>query len=121
MKEVFFVGCGSFLGGAGRYLLSTYVLSIYSRNFPLGTLSVNFIGCFLIGLVIAMSEKLGISQTTRLFLTTGVLGGFTTFSAFSYETVALMRQGNLYLAMLNILLSTVICLTAVWLGIKLAN
>jgi CrcB protein len=95
MKIILAIGLGSFLGGVGRYLLSQFIQTKCAVGFPFGTLGVNLLGCFLIGLVFGLAEKGNVSTEWRIFLATGVLGGFTTFSAFSYETVTLLRDGHL--------------------------
>ncbi|QHL89149.1 fluoride efflux transporter CrcB [Nibribacter ruber] len=94
MKIIVAIGLGSFIGGVGRYLLSQLIQVKGAVAFPIGTLGVNLLGCFLIGVVFGLAEKGNLSQEWRLFLATGVLGGFTTFSAFSYETVSLLRAGQ---------------------------
>lgn len=121
MRELLIVGGGSFIGGVCRYYLSGWVLHAFAApRFPLGTLVVNLIGCLCIGVVAGLAEHHHIfSASARLFLMTGLLGGFTTFSAFGYETVYLMRTHGLDLALLNVLLSVAVGLAAVWLGLRL--
>jgi CrcB protein len=93
------IGTGSFIGGIGRFLLSQFVQAKMVQPFPAGTLLVNIIGCFIIGSVFGLGEKMNIPAEWRLFIMTGVCGGFTTFSAFGLETVSLLRDGqNLYAA-----------------------
>jgi len=94
MKTLLAIGTGSFIGGISRYLLSRFIQGGIYSGFPFGTLGVNIIGCFLIGLVFGISERGNMSQEWRLFLATGILGGFTTFSAFSNETVGMFRDGQ---------------------------
>ncbi|WP_192821625.1 fluoride efflux transporter CrcB [Rufibacter sp. LB8] len=94
MKMILAIGLGSFLGGIARYLLSLAIQTKVGVAFPFGTLAVNVVGCLLIGAVFGLAEKGNLSPEGRLFLATGVLGGFTTFSAFSYETVAMLRDGQ---------------------------
>ncbi len=94
MKIIFAIGIGSFIGGIARYILSEFVQSKFLSVFPFGTFVVNCIGCFLIGIVFGLSEKSHLSPDWKLFLTTGLLGGFTTFSAFSNETVQLLRDSH---------------------------
>ena len=120
MKELILVGGGSFIGGVTRYCLSGWLLHNYpEQRFPIGTFAVNFLGCLLIGILAGLAEQQHIiSQNLRLFLITGLLGGFTTFSAFGYETLYLARTGSLDLALINIGLSVVVCLAAVWLGLR---
>ncbi|GIV32978.1 MAG: putative fluoride ion transporter CrcB [Chitinophagales bacterium] len=94
MRLLLIIGAGSFMGGIFRFLLSRCIQEKIFTSFPLGTLSVNIIGCFLIGCVFGLSEKSDLSQEWRLFMVTGLCGGFTTFSAFSQETLSLLRDGQ---------------------------
>ena len=100
MKTVLVIGLGSFIGGAGRYLLSTAIQNSSKSLFPYGTLLVNLAGCLLIGLVFSLAVTGTITQEWRLYLATGVIGGFTTFSAFSLETLQLLQSGRMMYAML---------------------
>src|SRR4051812_35869751 len=104
MREVLLVGIGSFIGGVARYLVSGWALHTFtSWRLPIGTFVVNFVGCLLIGLIAGLSEHRHIiSSEFRLFLITGMLGGFTTFSAFGYETIFLIRSGAVDVAALNV-------------------
>jgi CrcB protein len=113
------VGLGGFLGSITRYILSVSIQSRVEHGFPFGTLTVNLLGCFLIGLLIGLSltKPVSISDNLKLFLSTGFLGGFTTFSAFSAETFTLLEKGDLGLAFLYAALSIFIGLFATWLGI----
>ena len=94
MRIVLLIGLGSFIGGVSRYLLSQLIQNKALSAFPYGTLTVNIIGCFLIGIVFGLNERSGLTDEWRLFLATGLLGGFTTFSAFSYESIGLIRDGQ---------------------------
>ncbi|MEI7982775.1 MAG: fluoride efflux transporter CrcB [Bacteroidota bacterium] len=105
MRIIIAIGAGSFIGGISRYLLSQFIHAKFLSTFPLGTLSVNIIGCFLIGLVFGYADKGALTQEWRLFLATGLIGGFTTFSAFSNETVGLLRDGQLWYASAYIVVS----------------
>lgn len=89
-----FVGAGSFFGGIFRYLLSTAIQGKTSSVFPYGTMMVNLAGCLLIGCLFGVAERWNLSVEWRLLLVTGVLGGFTTFSAFSVESVHLLKTGH---------------------------
>ncbi len=119
MKIILAIGIGSCIGGMARYLLSQFIQNKFLSAFPYGTLGVNIIGCFLIGIVFGLSERGNINMEWRLFLATGVLGGFTTFSAFSNETVGLLRDGQLWHAFTYITTSVVIGLLATFTGISL--
>jgi len=105
MKLVLAIGAGSFIGGVFRYLLSMLIQAKTTTAFPFGTLIVNIIGCFFIGLVFGIFDGGRLSHEWKLFLGTGVIGGFTTFSAFSYETVVLFREGHAGYALLYIFAS----------------
>ncbi len=96
MKIAFFIGIGGFIGSVSRYYIARFVQTTSFSSFPFGTLTVNLIGCLLIGLVYGFSEKgLLINPDLRLFLTVGILGGFTTFSTFSTESFFLLRDGQI--------------------------
>jgi CrcB protein len=118
MQRLLLVAAGGALGSALRYLVATAALVWLGPAFPWGTLAVNLAGSFLIGVVQAVvAHRLVLGEETRLFLTTGVMGGFTTYSAFSYETVGLMERGAWGAAWLNVALTTAACLAACYLGI----
>ena len=112
------VGCGGFLGAISRYIISIYTSKQFLFKIPLGTLIVNVLGGFLIGFIMELTIKNNfISPQLKLFLTTGIMGGLTTFSTFSYETIVLIKEGNILLAILNILLNLILSL----LGVVLRN
>ncbi len=117
MKLALLVGTGSFVGGSLRYLLSQFVQGKSSTAFPFGTLTVNLTGCLLIGFLFGLSERINIPQEWRLFIATGILGGFTTFSAFSNETVSLLRDGQFWTASVYVLSSVMLGLIATFTGI----
>ncbi|GAC1386253.1 MAG: fluoride efflux transporter CrcB [Ginsengibacter sp.] len=117
MKLIIAVGVGSFIGGILRYLISIFIQN--KITFPYATFVVNIIGCFLIGMVFAAYAKNIVTDDWRLFLATGVLGGFTTFSAFSYESFSMMRSGLFVNAVLYISLSIIIGLLATFMGYSL--
>ena len=111
------VGCGGFFVAISRYIISIYTSKQFLFKIPLGTLIVNVLGGFLIGLIMELTIKNNfISPQLKLFLTTGIMGGLTTFSTFSYETIVLMKEGNILLAILNILLNLILSLLGVVLG-----
>lgn len=112
------VGIGSFLGGILRYLLSQLIQSKVLSTFPFGTLTVNIIGCFLIGIAFGFSERSLFPAEWRLFIVTGFLGGFTTFSSFSNETVALIRDGQSWHALSYVAGSVIVGLIATFAGIS---
>ena len=117
---VIFIGGG--LGAVARYLLQGFVYRFTGTEFPYGTLIVNILGCFTIGLLMSsMEERFIATPALRLFLTIGILGGFTTFSSFSYETMALLREGNLVAGGMNVIASVAVCLGATWLGLGLGR
>jgi len=110
-----FVGGG--IGAAARYWLSGAIARSSGSAFPLGTISVNVIGCFLIGLMMtAFEDRFVVTPVLRVFLTIGILGGFTTFSTFGYETIAMMKDAEFFYAGVNVLLSVAMCLAATYAG-----
>ena len=115
------IGTGSFIGGVFRYLLSLLIQSKTSTNFPFGTLTINIIGCFLIGLVFGFFDKGQMSHEWKWFLATGLLGGFTTFSAFSNETFVLFREGCVGYALLYILASVLLGLLVTYIAYLLVK
>ncbi|MEP6676025.1 MAG: fluoride efflux transporter CrcB [Ferruginibacter sp.] len=119
LKNILLVGAGGAAGSVLRYLIS---LGVGSREFPYATLTVNIIGSFFIGLFFAYSLRHEVFQNNwKLFLTTGVCGGFTTFSAFSLENLQLLQNGKYFTAIIYIMLSLVICFAVAALGYKLAD
>ena len=118
MLRLLLVGFGGFTGSILRYLLSGFVQQASkSVGFPYGTLVVNIIGCFLIGLLSQLAETRGLFTTeSRAFIFIGILGGFTTFSAFGNETLNLWRDGENLLALTNIAGHLLFGLGAVWAG-----
>jgi fluoride exporter len=123
MLSYLWIGLGSALGGMARYWLSGLVAERVGETFPWGTVTVNATGCFVIGLFAALTDPDGrwlVHPTTRQFVMVGVLGGYTTFSSFSLQTLNLVRDGQWGWAGLNVLGSVVLCLIAVWAGHWLA-
>ncbi len=112
-------------GGAGcisRYLISSGLNAWLGKAFPYGTLAVNIIGSFIIGIIFEVALRGSvISPTLRIALTTGFLGGLTTFSTFSFETVELLLNGKYFVGFLNIALSLLVCFLATYLGISLVR
>ena len=115
-----FLGGG--VGSAGRYWLSGLVQKMTASGFPYGTLSVNVLGSLTIGLLMtSLEERFLANPDIRIFLTIGILGGFTTFSSFSFETIALLRDGQFLYGALNVLASVAICLAATYAGTVLGK
>ncbi|HTM63707.1 MAG TPA: fluoride efflux transporter CrcB [Gammaproteobacteria bacterium] len=112
-----FFGAG--LGGIFRYWMSNGIYSLLGRQFPYGTLVVNVTGCLLMGFLFVLTiERFdGFGSQMRAFLLIGLLGGYTTFSSFSIETINLIESGNWTAALFNILFSTIACVAAAWLGV----
>ena len=111
------VAAGGALGASLRYLMHAITHDVLGHDFPYGTLTVNVIGSLIIGyLVVLLPEQEGGVPILRLLLITGVLGGFTTYSAFSVETLELLQDGHLTKAGLNISITLVSCFLAVWVG-----
>lgn len=119
MINIILISFGTGLGGVSRYLMSTYVYRLLGQQFPYGTLIVNAIGSLLIGFlsVIIIDRYPIIGPQLRAFLLIGFIGGYTTFSTFSLETLTLFENGDWIIGILNILLSIGLCLSLTWLGI----
>ncbi len=114
--------CGGAIGTGARYLISGWAMSVFGSSFPYGTLSVNIIGSFLIGIIMhAGLSTAWISPETRIVLTTGVMGGFTTYSSFNYETINYLQEGEFLRAFLNILIMSSSCLLAGFAGLFLSR
>ena len=120
---ILWVAIGSALGGAGRYAVSGVMARMVGETFPWGTLTVNVVGSLLITLIATVTGPDGrifMGSTARQFILLGVLGGFTTFSSFSMQTLALAQDGEWLRAWGNILGSVILCLAGAWLGHVLA-
>ena len=117
IKLLLIIGTGSFIGGISRFLTARFVQNTGISAFPYGTFVVNIIGCFLIGLFYGLSERGNfMNPEWRMFLTVGFCGGFTTFSTFANENVALLRDGNIFYFALYTSLSVFIGIMATYLG-----
>jgi fluoride exporter len=118
MTNILLIGIGGFIGSILRYLTSGYAQQISKTiDFPYGTLAVNLIGCFIIGFLSQLAEDRGVfTNQSRLFVFTGFLGGFTTFSSFGNETLNLMRDSQVVNAFANVGANVILGLFAVWLG-----
>lgn len=118
LPQLLWVGLGGFLGSIARFVMA----GIFNRfspmlGFPIGTLTVNMFGCFLIGLLYGLAETRSLlGPDIRIFLFIGVLGGFTTYSTFGFESLELLKDGAMLKASANILLHVFVGLAAVWLG-----
>ena len=121
-RNLLFIGIGSFIGGVLRYLFQTLIQRYYPAPIPLGTLWVNVSGCFLIGIIYGLSEKGGmLSPEMRLFLATGVCGGYTTFSSFAYENASLLMDAEWFYFGLYTSLSFFLGIFAAFLGAYLVK
>jgi len=121
LDRYFAVLAGAGLGGLARYVAGTWIMAKYGGRFPLGTFIINVTGSFLIGvLMMLFTERLQPHPNWRLFLVVGVLGGYTTFSSFEYETLQAVRDGTSWLAALYVLASVGVGYLGVWLGALLA-
>ena len=111
------VAAGGALGASLRYVIAAATHEILGHDFPYGTLLVNILGSFIIGyLMVLLPQQEGSVPVLRLLLITGVLGGFTTYSAFSVETLQLAQEGHLTKVGLNIMMTLFFCFAAVWAG-----
>lgn len=122
MKAVVLIFIGGGLGSVVRYLLNRWVTALHQINFPFGTLAVNVVACFVLGLVIGLADhKQYLSQDMRLFWAIGFCGGFSTFSTFSGETLALFQQPAVMAGLVYIVSSVALCLGAIVLGIAIGK
>lgn len=123
MNTIILIFIGAGLGGVLRYGVSSGVYHLVNKNFPYGTLVVNISGSFLMGFlfILTLERFQNIAPQLRAFLLIGFLGGYTTFSSFSIETINLIENANWFPAILNILLSTILCLIAAWVGVILGR
>lgn len=124
MYSILLVGLGSALGGIARYGISLLLARLFGETFPWGTLCVNVTGSFVIGFFFTMTGVGGrwlVSPEWRIFVTVGICGGYTTFSSFSLQTLALLRDGEWPVAGLNAFGSLTLCMAAVWLGFLCAS
>jgi CrcB protein len=120
IKNILLVGLGGGIGSMARYLCQKWFAENTVQPFPWGTFAVNLAGCFLIGLVYAIAEKTTLlSPQTRLLLITGLCGGFTTFSAFAFENMTLLRSGDTVYFLLYSIGSVVLGIGAVFAGIAI--
>lgn len=121
MQKIFYVGIGGFIGASLRYIISMQSSKWFGTTLPYGTLIVNVLGGILLGFImqISLTSNL-ISPNLKLFLTSGILGGLTVFSTFSYETITLFNDGSYFLALLNTFLNLFLSFFGVIIGKYLA-
>ena len=121
-RIIILIGLGGFIGSIARYLTTVYFTKHFPSSFPFGTLSVNIIGCFLIGIIYGLSERYSwLTPEWRFFLATGVCGGFTTFSAFALENFQLVKSGQYLTFIIYSGSSYVLGILAVFLGLILTK
>lgn len=121
MKTLLIIGSGSFLGGILRFTLNRLIQTKVPTVFPFGTLAVNLIGCLAIGLLFGLAERIDPPPAWRFFLFSGLFGGFTTFSAFSVESIVLLREGQLLYTGTYVLLSVLVGLFATYAGMAVTR
>ena len=122
IKTIFFVGTGGFIGSVSRFLASRFIQNNFPSAFPLGTFFVNIAGCFLIGLIYGLSEKSSLfSPGWKLFLTAGFCGGFTTFSTFANENLAMLRDGAFFNFFLYTGTSVLLAIAATFSGVMITK
>jgi len=122
VQQLLAIAGGGALGAVMRFLVSSGVYRVLGKEFPYGTLTVNLLGSFFMGLCfILMVERNLVSMEWRSIIMVGFLGAFTTFSTFSMETLSLLESGELTRALLNILLSVTLCLVATWIGLTIGR
>ena len=122
MPMVLWIGLGGFLGANARYWLGLWLANRWGTAFPLGTLVANALGSFVLGFLLTLAAgRVSVPSGVRLFLSIGFLGGFTTFSTFSYETISMLEQDNWAPALLNLVTNTVLGLSGAFLGIVAAR
>ncbi|RVU40822.1 fluoride efflux transporter CrcB [Rheinheimera riviphila] len=122
LSQYLAIAVGGAIGACLRFAVGEWMLHLFGRAFPFGTLLVNILGSFVIGLLygLLITEQLA-PNPWRIFIGIGVLGAFTTFSTFSMDTVLLLQQGAWFKAGANVVLNLVLCLTLAWLGLKLGS
>jgi len=122
MTTVFWVAMGGAIGAAGRYLVAMQALRLFGPGFPWGTLTVNVVGSLAMGLLAGFfAHRMQVSTDVRMFLMTGILGGFTTFSAFSLDVSVLVARKDYMMSALYIIGSVSLCVAVLFIGLRLAR
>jgi CrcB protein len=119
MSNLLLVALGGSIGAIFRYLISIFMIQVFGSSFPFGTLLVNVIGSFFMGVIYALGQMSHISPELKALIGVGLLGALTTFSTFSNETLLLLQAGNWLKAILNVVLNLSLCLFVVYLGQQL--
>jgi fluoride exporter len=122
LARIFSIGFAGFVGTLLRYWLSGFIARRYGETFPYGTLIVNLVGCFVIGFLFYLFYDRALAgPTLRIAIFIGLLGGFTTFSSYGLQTFTLLRDGEVFLALVNVAASNLLGLVLVWVGYSLAK
>lgn len=121
MNKILFIFLGGGVGALLRYFISGYIQSLSNTIFPVGTLGVNLIGCFIIGVLFSLFEEVILSTDIKNMILIGIIGAFTTFSTYSLECINLIRDGEIKMGLLNIVLSNVGGIVLVFAGVLLAR
>jgi fluoride exporter len=119
--QILFVAAGGAIGAALRFALNNWITKSLGTAFPWHTLTANVVGSILMGVLFALSSRINLSHDARLFLGTGLLGGFTTFSAFSLDAMQLAQRGAFVAAGAYVIASVALCLIGVYLGYRVAS
>ncbi|MEI6880088.1 MAG: fluoride efflux transporter CrcB [Bacteroidota bacterium] len=119
IKSLIYVGLGGGIGSICRYIIYILLPFQIGKSFPWPTLVVNILGSLFIGIIYALFQKNQLTSPQYILIVTGVLGGFTTFSAFSIESFQLLKNGELFLSMVYVLTTITIAILSVWVGIKI--
>ncbi len=121
MKEILVVGMGGFIGASFRHAIGIWTSQLFKTGFPFGTFFVNVVGCFLIGFFFSLGFDKNTELPLKEFMVIGILGGFTTFSAFGFETFTMLKSGQFKLAIIYILSSMIFGLISVGLGMSISR